>query len=320
MDLCRHVNVEVNGVKIRHQPDSASDVNLWAQNHFDDFCSKVGGMPKLAKATKPLCAANGTIIQVKGYFIATLTSKSASRIARIFVWPDYDTDLPLLCKFDLYHLGYLHIDPDGAFETKRVSNLDTDTDFSEDIFKELVNKLHQRYEQVFKGVGQYKHHTVDLEVKPGSQPFVLRAIPCPIHLRKPALERLEYFIKLGILKPLPVGYPIRYCSPMLVVQKPNKPGEVRLVVNCKRLNLQLSRTRQVPAIGLRDFCRVTQGFKFWFRLDLKDAYHQLRLSKRAKDLTIVSTFAGVFSWEGLPQGLICAGDIFDQVMESVLID
>ena len=106
---------------------------------------------------------------------------------------------------------------------------------------------------------------------------------------------------------------------MLVVQKPNKPGEVRLVVNYKRLNLQLSRTRHVPAVGLRDFCRVTQGFQFWFRLDLKDAYHQLRLSDRAKDLTMVSTFAGVFEWQGLPQGLLCAGDIFDQVMESVLI-
>ena len=138
-------------------------------------------------------------------------------------------------------------------------------------------------------------------------------------MRKPALERLDYFVQLGILKPSPVGRPITYCSPMLVVQKPNKPGEVRLVVNYKRLNLQLSRTRHVPAVGLRDFCRVTQGFQFWFRLDLKDAYHQLRLSDRAKDLTMVSTFAGVFEWQGLPQGLLCAGDIFDQVMESVLI-
>ena len=76
----------------------------------------------------------------------------------------------------------------------------------------------------------------------------------------------------------------------------------------------------MPAVGLRDFCRVTQGFQFWFRLDLKDAYHQVEMTERAKDLTIVSTFAGVFFFERLPQGLICAGDIFDQVMESVLIN
>ena len=44
---CEHVNVEINGVSIRHQPDSASDVNLWAQNHFDDFCSKIDSIPTL---------------------------------------------------------------------------------------------------------------------------------------------------------------------------------------------------------------------------------------------------------------------------------
>ena len=55
---CEHVNVEINGVSIRHQPDSASDVNLWAQNHFDDFCSKINSIPKLIQAKKPLRAAN----------------------------------------------------------------------------------------------------------------------------------------------------------------------------------------------------------------------------------------------------------------------
>ena len=137
MDSCEFVNVSVNGVSIRHQPDSASDVNLWAKNHFDDFCSKVGSVPKLAPAKKPLRAANGTLIQVKGFFIATLKSKSASRIARIFVMTDNDKDLPLLSKFDLHHLGYLQLDPDGAFATKRVQS-DAELDLSH--FQRIGNK------------------------------------------------------------------------------------------------------------------------------------------------------------------------------------
>ena len=102
---------------------------------------------------------------------------------------------------------------------------------------------------------------------------------------------------------------------MLVVPKPNKPDEVCLVADFKRLNLQLARTRAVPQIGLKDFCRVTHGFKYFFKLDLKDAYHQIKLSEQAQNLTIISTFDGTFKWKGLPQGLLMAGDIFDQVME-----
>ena len=74
----------------------------------------------------------------------------------------------------------------------------------------------------------------------------------------------------------------------------------------------------MPAVGLQDFCRVTNGFKWWFRLDLKDTYLQVRLSKCAQDLTIISTFNGCYKWTGMPQGLLLSGDVFDQIMESVL--
>ena len=43
----------------------------------------------------------------------------------------------------------------------------------------------------------------------------------PTTLRKPAKERLDYFMKLGILELLPVGSPVKYASRMLVVPKPN---------------------------------------------------------------------------------------------------
>ena len=80
----------------------------------------------------------------------------------------------------------------------------------------------------------------------------------------------------------------------------------------------LSRTRYQPSVGLKDFMRITNGFKFWFRLDLRHAYHQLPLSKYAQHLTIISTFNGCYRWLSMPQGLVCAGDLFDSCMEAVL--
>ena len=47
-------------------------------------------------------------------------------------------------------------------------------------------------------------------------------------------------------------------------------------------------------------------------------HHQIKLSEQAQNLTIISAFDGTFKWKGLPQGLLMADDIFDQVMESVL--
>ena len=219
------------------QADSASDINVWGKNHFKDLCKKLGNTLKLTRAPKPIRAANKTLIKVDGFFNATLRSKTASRVSRIFVKAANDPDLPLMSRFDLHSLNYIKIDPDGNLAVNKVNTVENKEDLSEEEFKTLVDKLHTKYKKVFIGIGRYKYKTIDLEVKPGSVPFVLRAIPCPIYLRKPALKRLNSFVKLGILIPLPVNYPISYCSPLLVVPKPNKPDEVRLVANYKKLNL-----------------------------------------------------------------------------------
>ena len=124
-------------------------------------------------------------------------------------------------------------------------------------------------------------------------------------------------MRLKTLEPLPIGYAIEFCSPLLVVKEPNK-DEPCLVVNYKKLNSILSRTCHVPAVGLKDFMRITNRFRFWFRLDLCHAYHYLPLSKYAQHLTIIRKFNGCYHWLSTPQGLICAGDLFDSCMEAVL--
>ena len=77
-----------------HQPDSASDVTLWGKNHFKQFCSKLGYTPKLTPAPRLVKATNQSLIGVQGFFRATLCSKSASRVSRIFVRSTDDNDLP----------------------------------------------------------------------------------------------------------------------------------------------------------------------------------------------------------------------------------
>ena len=316
-DQIKFVYTTVNDIPIKIQADSGSDINLFPKNHFLKYCDQKGYVPKLHPATRPLKAANKSLIPNLGWFPAKLSSKHASIVSKVYVMKQSQDDLPLMSRSDLYQLGYMRIDPHGGYAIKRVVN-ESECDLSDKDFKLALAALHKKHHKVFSGVGVYKHHTVDLHVKEDSQPFIQKAIPCSIHYRQRALERLDYFVKLGILEPLPNGYPIKYCSPMLVLPKPNKKEEIRLVVNYKRLNEQLSRTRHVPAVGLNDFCRVTRGFQYWFRLDLRHAFHQLLLSKKSQDLTIISTFNGCYKWKRMPQGLLNAGDYFDQVMESVM--
>ena len=70
-------------------------------------------------------------------------------------------DEPLMSRYDLAALGFL-MDPDGSFAAKKV--IDTE-DMTDEEFRKAVAALHKEFASVFIGIGTYKHHVVDLQVK-----------------------------------------------------------------------------------------------------------------------------------------------------------
>ena len=64
MSVSKFVFASIDGIDVRHQADSASDVNLWPNNYFRDFCNKVGYVPILFQSSNPVRAANKTVIGV----------------------------------------------------------------------------------------------------------------------------------------------------------------------------------------------------------------------------------------------------------------
>ena len=104
-------------------------------------------------------------------------------------------------------LFFFHVQSGARLYNNYAANSVTQDKYSsEEEFKKAVAEIHKTYQCVFQGVGRYHFHTVDLKLKPGSEPFILRAILVPLHCRKPATQCLEEFVRLKILEPLPIGY------------------------------------------------------------------------------------------------------------------
>ena len=312
MDVCPVLPCLVNNVPIKFDPDTGSQLTILGKNHYANLLKKLEHTPKVKDVRIKVKAANDTPMTFLGYFSATLSNKNATHIEKIYILAKDMQDPPLLSKTALLKLGFIKFCTEGSFAVKSVS-----ADLTEDELKQKVDFLHTKYHKVFEGVGLFKDFEVELQIKEDATPFVIRAIPCPVNLRKQAQERLDYFVKVGILRPIGPSEAIQYCSPLLVIEKPNKK-EIRLVCHFKELNKRLLRTRQVPAVGLEEFARVCRGFKFWFKLDLRHSYHQLALSKKSQQYCIISTFAGCYAFLRLPMGLCNSQDYFDACVESAL--
>ena len=312
MDKCPLIPCSVSDILINFDPDTGSQLTLMGKNHFANLSKQLGYSPKLLPVNIKVKAANETPIHFIGYFSAVLKSKHSQYVDKIYVLKKDMQDPPLLSKTALLKLGFIKFCTEGSFAVKSIS-----ADLTAAELKQTVDSLHKQYSKVFEGVGCFKNYEVELQIKKDATPFVIRAIPCPINLRKQAQERLDYFVKVGILRPIGPSEAIQYCSPLLVIEKPNKK-EIRLVCHFKELNKRLLRTRQVPAVGLEEFARVCRGFKYWFKLDLRHSYHQLKLSKNSQKYCIISTFAGCFAFLRLPMGLSSSQDYFDSCVESAL--
>lgn len=111
----------------------------------------------------------------------------------------------------------------------------------------------------------------------------------------------------------------RCASRALLVQKPGKPGEYRLVVDFRQLNRQVERNAfAIPRIS-SCLARLATG-KVFTKLDFKSWFHQLPLDPASEDLTAFTTQIGTFTYRGLPQGLTISANYAQMVLAKIFAE
>jgi hypothetical protein len=104
-------------------------------------------------------------------------------------------------------------------------------------------------------------------------------------------------------------------SPVIFVPKPHS-DQMRMCVDYRQLNKSIVTTR-FPIPRLDEYVARAAQFKWFSLLDLKEGYHQLRLSSESQALTAFSTADGHYQFTTLPFGLSCAPMEFQRAMEEI---
>ena len=81
---------------------------------------------------------------------------------------------------------------------------------------------------------------------------------------------------------------------------------------------QASKLDRYPILQVEDLLATLAGGKFFTKLDMSQAYQQLVLDEKSKDLVVVNTHRGLFRYTRLPFGIASAPGVFQRVMESLL--
>ncbi|GBG68783.1 hypothetical protein CBR_g3323 [Chara braunii] len=104
-----------------------------------------------------------------------------------------------------------------------------------------------------------------------------------------------------------------YSAPILFVRKKNK--ELRLCIDYRKLNAQTVKNAN-PLPRIDDLLKRLGGAKFFSKLDLKSAYHQLEIRQEDRYKTAFKTGYGHFEWLVMPFGLTNAPATFQAAITT----
>jgi len=123
------------------------------------------------------------------------------------------------------------------------------------------------------------------------------------------LERLE---GLGIVTPVTHS---NWAAPIVPAVKHD--GSIRLCGDYRVTVNQAAKAGTYPLPKVEDLFATMSGGKIFTKLDTSQAYLQLQLDEKSKELVTINTHKGLFQYNRLPFGFAFPPAVFQQCMESL---
>ena len=178
--------------------------------------------------------------------------------------------------------------------------------------KEIIGK----YPKVFSGrIGKAKH-PVKIMINRDAKPVVQRGRKIPYNLEEKAERKLRDILKQDIVEPVPTDEPRTWVSPPVIALKP-RSDQIRFCVDMRLANKVIDRPNAKLLVTDDVIDKFQKGDTF-SKLDLKEAYHQLKLDVDSQHLTTFHGPDGLYRYKRLNYGTKSAQDILQNEMARVL--
>ena len=174
-------------------------------------------------------------------------------------------------------------------------------------------KYQKEYPKLFTGLGEVEGE-YKIKLKSDAQPYVLNS---PRRIELPLMDsvktELERMVKLKVI--IPVQEATDWCSPMVVVPKPN--GELRICADLTKLNQSIVRERYMLPTVEHTLGQLTGAIVFT-KLDANSGFWQLKMDEESSYLTTFISPFGRYRYLRLPYGISSAPEHFQRRVLEIL--
>ena len=224
------------------------------------------------KASKKLYAyGSNQPLQVAGMFTAEVSVRESVLSGAEFVVIQNEGHA-LLGQETIIFLGILKL---GA----HVISLEVSTDG-----KKEEESIFEKFPGCCESIGKLKYFQLIVPIDPEVQPVAQPIRRVLYHFRDKQSSKLDELVELDIIEK--VSGQSSWVSPAAVLPKPS--GDIRLRVDMRQANMAVKRER-VPILTIVEVLQDLNQRKFFSKLDLTSAYHQIELSPESRDITTFGT-------------------------------
>ena len=303
------LNIRVNGNVINFLIDTGSSMNVISKTIYEQ---KLKDIPLHKTSLNALPFTSTTPVPLKGKFQATLEAKHQFHVATIYVTADDGGCL--LSATTAQKLGLVRLNLHTLQPSKTQANQWTELELSDSQDSQIKEILRQ-HKPVFNGMGNLKGKQITLCIDKDVKPLAQQIQRIPFHIREKVEMELQKLETQDIIEKVPDNEHTDWVSPIVVV--PKKDNKIRVCVNMRATNTAIKRIRH-PIPTVKDISLELNGSKFFSKLDMSQAYHQLELSPQSRSITTFATQAGLYRYKRLNYGTNSAAEMFQHTLAQVL--
>ncbi|XP_065060965.1 uncharacterized protein K02A2.6-like [Rhopilema esculentum] len=311
------VTAKISDYKCDLLVDTGASVNILDEETF----SQIPSDPKLEKTTVKVYPYNSNSpVKLLGKFQATVETKKRITVATFYVTEGNSGSL--LGSETSQELGLVtfHINP----MVSKVKDKNVKPQIASTCSWIPIRSTHDKSvdaallanKEIFRGIGKLDGVQIKLNIDENVTPVVQNTRRIPFHIRKQVEEELLSLEAQGIIERVPEGQATPWISQIVAVPKKDNKS-IRICVDMRSANTAIKRVRHVmPTVD--EIMVQLNGAKFFSKIDLSQAYHQLELHKDSRYITTFSTHIGLFQYKRLNYGTNAAAELFQHTLQEAL--
>ncbi|XP_065058441.1 uncharacterized protein LOC135686185 [Rhopilema esculentum] len=282
--------------KFKALVDSGATINVIDADTF----ANLKNVKLLRTSTKAYPYQSKIPVEFLGKFESIIETKKKCTVGTVYVVKGKDSGC-LLSLQTAQELGLIKLQLNAV----QSQNLQDDS----------LAKILQQYSSVFQGLGKLKNHQVKLNIDSSVPPVAQPQRRIPFHIRKKVKVAIKELESQGIIEKVPDSQPTPWVSAIVAV--PKKDGNVRICVDMRAANTAIKRVRHlIPTVA--DISLELNGARFFSKLDLSQAYHQLELHPDSRFITTFSTHLGLYRYTRLNFGTNASAELFQHTLQQHL--